>query len=181
LQYRVIDDSKFLAYELITLGKEHPSLHQMALDMLSRRGNGEQIAEVLISQGKVVEALRSLNDQSLIDKGLCLKLLEATWRTENRQLKYAVYTHLRNTKKSPYLEESSEEFKHFVLDFKELFHKDEIEEAESRFKLARISSVRSPRNKANSIAVFSENGDGTSAEDEDNSNGNHDESPQSSI
>lgn len=47
LQHRVIDDSKFLAYELLTLATDYPPLRLMAMDMLARRGNHEQIAEVI--------------------------------------------------------------------------------------------------------------------------------------
>ncbi|KAH7730863.1 colon cancer-associated protein Mic1 [Aphelenchoides avenae] len=58
LQYRVIDDSKFLAFELVSNGKVHPPLVQLGIDMLSRRENTEQIAQVLIEQRHVVEAAR---------------------------------------------------------------------------------------------------------------------------
>jgi hypothetical protein len=51
LQYRVIDDSKFLAFELVSLSEECSSLYQIALDMFSRRGNTDQISEVLFCRG----------------------------------------------------------------------------------------------------------------------------------
>lgn len=77
----------------------------MALDMLARRENMEQIAEVLLAQGQVVEAIRCMTKQTL-DRINCLKLLQAAWRTDNRQTKYTVYSHLCSVRKVPFFDGS---------------------------------------------------------------------------
>ncbi|KAI1700300.1 colon cancer-associated protein mic1-like domain-containing protein [Ditylenchus destructor] len=141
LQYRVIDDSKFLAFELMSLGQRYPPLYQMAIDMFSRRGNREQIAEVLIAQGKVIEAMRCC-DNIILDKSLCLKILEAAWKTENRQTKYTIFTHLQSVKKIAFLDGTHPEFEKFMTEVKSLFQADEVEDAQQRFRLSRIPSSR---------------------------------------
>uniref|UniRef100_A0A915E6W5 Mic1 domain-containing protein n=1 Tax=Ditylenchus dipsaci TaxID=166011 RepID=A0A915E6W5_9BILA len=149
LQYRVINDSKFLALELISLNKTYPALHQMGIDMLSRRDNKEQIAEEFISQGKFVEAVRCTKDLTL-DKTFWHKLLEAMWKTEDRHVKYTVYSHLSCVRKVPFLDGTHEDFNKFTEDFKSLFDREEIEEAQRRFRLARIPSIRPPGSRNNS-------------------------------
>lgn len=47
-----------MAFELISLSKYYEPLYQMAIDMLARRDNMEQISEIFLSQGKIVEAVR---------------------------------------------------------------------------------------------------------------------------
>lgn len=82
----------------------------MALDMLARRENLEQIAEVLLTQGQIVEAIRcwsaatTKQQQLTIDRLNCLKILQAAWRTDNRQIKYTIYSHLAVVRKVPYFD-----------------------------------------------------------------------------
>ena len=149
LQYRVIEDSKFLAFELISLSAECPALYQVALDMLSRRGNSEQIAEVLLGRGHILEALRFIGDEytesgsQRLDK-LCLKLIEAAWRTRDRPLMYTVFSHLLAVGRLKTLAEGSanEDFERLSKEFELLYGEQELSEAEQRFRLARLSSIR---------------------------------------
>eukprot|EP01128_Nolandella_sp_AFSM9_P005846 TRINITY_DN2910_c0_g1_i1.p1 TRINITY_DN2910_c0_g1~~TRINITY_DN2910_c0_g1_i1.p1 ORF type:complete len:805 (+),score=138.20 TRINITY_DN2910_c0_g1_i1:28-2415(+) len=58
LQYHVIADSLHVACQLLSLETLYPPCYQLALDMLKRLGAPEQIIEVLLSKGQVVQALR---------------------------------------------------------------------------------------------------------------------------
>ncbi|CAD5225921.1 unnamed protein product [Bursaphelenchus okinawaensis] len=145
LQYSVVDDSKFLAFELISLSKEKKEFGQLALDMLKRKPNNkEQIAEFHINQGEIINALRVLRSV-IIDKSVALRILEETWKTEDRKLKYMVFTHLRDVRKLPWIDGSvsDDQFDTYIRDFKQLFNNEELEEADQRFRLAKISSVAS--------------------------------------
>uniref|UniRef100_A0A1I7SHA6 Mic1 domain-containing protein n=2 Tax=Bursaphelenchus xylophilus TaxID=6326 RepID=A0A1I7SHA6_BURXY len=145
LQYSVVDDSKFLAFELITLSKEKPEFGQLALDMLKRKPNNrEQVAEFYINRGEIIDALRMLRGTP-IDKTLSLRLLEEAWKSNDRKLKYMVFTHLRDVRKLGWLDGSSpdDQFDSYIREFKQLFNLEELEEADQRSRLAKISSVAS--------------------------------------
>uniref|UniRef100_A0A914X7K6 Mic1 domain-containing protein n=1 Tax=Plectus sambesii TaxID=2011161 RepID=A0A914X7K6_9BILA len=59
LQYRVIADTKPLAFLLLSLEAKHTPLLQLAVDMLARLGTAvEEIVEVLMSKHRIVDALR---------------------------------------------------------------------------------------------------------------------------
>jgi hypothetical protein len=141
LQHRVIDDSKFLAFRLIEISKTYPPFFQLAIDMLSRRGNTEQIVNLLLERGQVVDAVKCIKDPSAIDQVLCLKILDTAWKSDNRQIKYTIYSYFHDTLKLAYMESGNEQFEKYFKEFKTLFDTEEIEEAEDRFRLARISST----------------------------------------
>jgi hypothetical protein len=138
--------------------------------MLSRRGNSEQIAEVLLGRGHILEALRFIGDEHTesgsqrLDK-LCLKLIEAAWRTRDRPLMYTVFSHLLAVGRLKTLAEGSasefefelpdgfyseiirrtfsdEDFERLSKEFELLYGEQELSEAEQRFRLARLSSIR---------------------------------------
>ncbi|KAI6236611.1 hypothetical protein M3Y95_00176100 [Aphelenchoides besseyi] len=144
MQYQVIDDSKALAFELCRLGKQMPEFSQIAVDMLRRDAKLEQIAELRLEQGRVVEAMRCLRDTP-IDRSLCLRLLKAAWKAESRQVKYTVYTALRDIRKLPFFDNSvsDEQFDQYARNFRALFNLEEVEEAERRFRLAEITGTHS--------------------------------------
>ncbi|KAI6223759.1 hypothetical protein M3Y99_01429200 [Aphelenchoides fujianensis] len=144
LQYRVIDDSKALAFELGRLGKQMPEFSQIAVDILRRHEKLEQIAEIRMEQGRVIEALRCLRD-SPIDRALCLRLLKAAWQSDSRQVKYTIYTALRDVRKLPFFDAAAadEQFDRYAREFRALFNVEEVEEAERRFRLAEISGPHS--------------------------------------
>uniref|UniRef100_A0A1I8B924 Mic1 domain-containing protein n=1 Tax=Meloidogyne hapla TaxID=6305 RepID=A0A1I8B924_MELHA len=155
LQYRVIDDSKFLAFELISLSDECPSLYQIALDMLNRRGNTDQIVEVLLCRGYIIDSLRFTNcgttktiicneGSERLDKN-CLKLLNSAWISSpiDRPLRYTIYSFLQiNGKLKSLIESNDEDFERFSRDFHSLYSNEELKEAEKSFRLARLSSIR---------------------------------------
>lgn len=141
LQHRIIDDSKFLAFKLIQISKNHPPLFQLAIDMLARRENTDQIVSLLLDRNQVIDAIKCLKDPSTIDQKLCLKILETAWRSESRQIKYTVYSYLHDVVRLSFLDSSNSPFEKFGKEFKTLFDNNEIEEAETRFRLARISST----------------------------------------
>uniref|UniRef100_A0A915LKK7 Mic1 domain-containing protein n=1 Tax=Meloidogyne javanica TaxID=6303 RepID=A0A915LKK7_MELJA len=169
LQYRVIDDSKFLAFELISLSDECPSLYQIALDMFNRRGNTDQISEALLCRGHVIDALRFTtanggggfreggtticnegSGSQRLDK-ICLKLLNSAWiRPNDRPLRYTIYSYLQTNGKLKSLAESDDaDFERFSRDFHSLYSSEELKEAETSFRLARLSSIRG-RNRRDS-------------------------------
>lgn len=169
-QYRVIDDSKFLAFELIDRSAECPALYQVALDMLTRRGNTEYIPNVLAQKGYILDALRYINDEqfrhhhhhlggadtsgdgiagsvplSTQDK-LCLQLIEKAWLRSDRSLMYTVYTHLHATGRLKALADANnEDYERFSKEFSLLYGDKEVTEAEHRFRMARLSSIRRGR------------------------------------
>lgn len=93
------------AFELISLAGQHEEFNQLALDILHRNGNEEEMAGIYLSRGHVIDALRVLKTTSL-DKALCLRILESAWLSADRKTKYVVFTHLRDIKKVPFLDGS---------------------------------------------------------------------------
>ncbi len=61
LQYHVIADSLHVACQLLSLETVYPPCYQLALDMLKRLGANDQIVEVLLTKGLVIQALRFYN------------------------------------------------------------------------------------------------------------------------
>uniref|UniRef100_A0A0N5AVI7 Mic1 domain-containing protein n=1 Tax=Syphacia muris TaxID=451379 RepID=A0A0N5AVI7_9BILA len=139
LQYRVIPDAKQLAFFLLSHEAKHGPLVQFAVDMLARLGTAaEEIVEVLLSKGHVVEAIRLsyLETSSTSDKINLMKLLEYAWK-ENRQIQYAVFMYckkqisLRNHNFTDY-----EQFSHYLLHFNGLFNAKELEDAKRASQFA---------------------------------------------
>uniref|UniRef100_A0A183BTN5 Mic1 domain-containing protein n=1 Tax=Globodera pallida TaxID=36090 RepID=A0A183BTN5_GLOPA len=147
LQYSVIEKSKFLAYELITLSSRCPALYQIGLDMLKRRHDWEQIVEVLMTRGHLLEALRLLMnvqiDRVVFNKTL-RRLLDLAWKSADRQLMFTVFSHVLYVQGRKHLAEvmSSDDFERYAQEFKLLYDREEVEEAVQRFRKARLSSIR---------------------------------------
>jgi hypothetical protein len=98
LQYHVIADSLHVACQLLSLAPAYEPSYQLALDMLKRLGAHDQIVEVLLTKGFVIQALRfaskllkfrSPSSQSF--KLAPRRFLEAA--RENPQLFFTVYNH----------------------------------------------------------------------------------------
>ena len=107
----------------------------------------------------LISGFRCIKDPYSIDQSLCLKILDTAWKSDNRQTKYTVYSHLHDVLKVHCMESTSrffcncfsrftffsslldEQFEKYAKEFKALFDSGEIEEAEDRFRLARISST----------------------------------------
>ncbi|VDN56181.1 unnamed protein product [Dracunculus medinensis] len=140
LQFRVITDTKQTAFQLLSHGAKHASLIQLALDMLVRLGTAtEEIVEVFLARGHVVEAVRFLESTSSIDKVNPLKLLEAAWQ-QNRQIRYAVFSRIRSSfspcKNKTANSSNSHHYEEYTKRFKELFSEEEIAEAKKDSQLA---------------------------------------------
>lgn len=66
LQYHVIGDNVHVACQLLAMEKYYPPAYQLALDMLKRlstqKGVNDQIVEIFLSRGLLVQALRFLRN-----------------------------------------------------------------------------------------------------------------------
>ncbi|MCP9264610.1 hypothetical protein DINM_022726 [Dirofilaria immitis] len=120
LLYRIIPDSKQLAFQLLSHEAKYSPLIQLALDMLSRLGTAtEEIVEILMARSLTVEAIRFLENSQLTDKVSGLKLIEIAWK-ESRIIRYAVFS---------YFFEHAGQFEEFSKKFEILFDDEEIEDA----------------------------------------------------
>uniref|UniRef100_A0A1B0CUY8 Uncharacterized protein n=1 Tax=Lutzomyia longipalpis TaxID=7200 RepID=A0A1B0CUY8_LUTLO len=93
VEHSLISESKALACFLLSLSKIHPTIGQIALDMLAKLNANEIITEVLLGQGKVIDALRlakTLPDADLLP---ARKYLEAAMKTEDHVVFHSVYMH----------------------------------------------------------------------------------------
>ncbi|VDK84139.1 unnamed protein product [Litomosoides sigmodontis] len=134
LLYRIIPDSKQLAFQLLSHEAKYSPLVQLALDMLSRLGTAtEEIVEILIARNLVVEAIRFLESLQLADKVNGLKLIESAWK-ENRLIRYAVFSYFfERGSKAKNCITTSEQFEEFLKKFETLFDDEEIEAARRNF------------------------------------------------
>jgi hypothetical protein len=78
IQYGVITDSKHLACIILSLENVYPPARQIALDMMSRLGAAEELIEICLAEGKVVEALNLARETGLSDTISASKYLEAS-------------------------------------------------------------------------------------------------------
>ncbi|KAI6190606.1 hypothetical protein M3Y97_00136700 [Aphelenchoides bicaudatus] len=152
LQYRVLDDSKLLPMDLMTLSDKHKEFEQIAVDILHRQGKMRQIAEHRLSQGRLVDALRCLKDQR-IELPLCLRILETAWASNSRQTKYMAYTTLKDVRRLSCFETQNDQLEKYTKEFKSLFNEEEIEEAEQRFRLAAIGGSSASISAMNSSSI----------------------------
>ncbi|XP_076661245.1 regulator of MON1-CCZ1 complex protein bulli [Halictus rubicundus] len=126
LQYHVVADSKPLACLLLSLENLYPAAHQLALDMLKRLGNAhEEIIEVLLSKGHILQALRYVRSVGMADQVSARKILEAAKATEDATLFFSVFKffeqrnlRLHNTTAFA----KGEHCQAYVQHFKNLFH-----------------------------------------------------------
>ncbi|RCN28418.1 putative colon cancer-associated protein Mic1 [Ancylostoma caninum] len=93
--YRVISDSKPLAFLLLSYEARCPSLFQSGVDILARQKACDEIVEVLLERGHVIDAMRYLDTQQI--EANSLKLLDAA-KQQDRIVQYAVLTHIINRK-----------------------------------------------------------------------------------
>lgn len=112
IKFSLINESKVLACFLLSLSHEHSSVTQMALDMLHKL-NAETVTfqnktefgkkncsnillqiiiEVLLGQGKIVDALRLANSLTGAENLSARKYLEAAKKTNDSIVFYTVYT-----------------------------------------------------------------------------------------
>lgn len=92
LQYHVLTDSKPLACLLLALHAVYPPATQLALDMLKRIGTAnEEIIEVLLSQRRVLSAIRFVQNTGSTDAISARKFLEAAKNQGDPIVFYAVF------------------------------------------------------------------------------------------
>jgi regulator of MON1-CCZ1 complex len=91
LSYNVLHESKPLACFLLSLTNYHPMISQMALDMLRRLNAHEIIVEILLEQGKVVDAVRLSKQYMNPDTISARKFLDAALKSEDKMIFYSVY------------------------------------------------------------------------------------------
>ncbi|KHJ97341.1 putative colon cancer-associated protein Mic1 [Oesophagostomum dentatum] len=115
----VISDSKPLAFLLLSYEARCPSLFQSGVDILARQKACDEIVEVLLERGHVIDAMRYLDTQQI--EANSLKLLDAA-KQENRVVQYAVLNHIINRK-------SKEDVSKLQSQIDSLFSEEEVEEA----------------------------------------------------
>ncbi|VDM39241.1 unnamed protein product [Toxocara canis] len=131
LHYRVVPDAKQLAFQLLSHEAKHAPLIQLAVDMLARLGTAaEEIVEVLLSRGQLVEAIRFLDGLSPSEKVNSMKLVEHAWK-QDRQVRYAVFSYFqdRSTRSRSNNFTNSEQYDDYLRRFKALFTNEEVEAA----------------------------------------------------
>jgi len=87
IQYHVISDSFHVACQLLSLEKIYPPAYQLALDML-KRSCPEQIVEVLLTKGQVIQALRFIKNLNQISPK---RFLDIAVNVEDPTVFYTVY------------------------------------------------------------------------------------------
>lgn len=91
LNYSLITESKPLACFLLSLSNIHSSIEQMALDMLGRLNANDIIIEVLLGQGKIIDALNLARQFPKVDLIPARKYLEAAQKTNDSIIFYSVF------------------------------------------------------------------------------------------
>lgn len=91
LHLNVISESKPLACFLLSLSKVDERLFQAAMDMLARLNANEIIIEVLLEQGKVIEALRLAKQLPNADHIPARKYLEAAQKLKDSMVFQSVF------------------------------------------------------------------------------------------
>ncbi|VDP41824.1 unnamed protein product [Heligmosomoides polygyrus] len=117
--YKVISDSKPLAFLLLSYEARCPSLYQSGVDILARQKACDEIVEVLLERGHVVDAIRYLETQHV--EANVLKILEVA-KNQGRAVQYAVLTNLTSRK-------SKEDVSRLETELASLFSEEEIKQA----------------------------------------------------
>jgi len=102
LQYHVISDSLHVACQLLSLERSYPPAYQLALDMLKRLSSPEQIVEVLLTKGQVIQALRfvkNLKNDPMRQMPI-KRFLEAASKSEDPTVFYTVYNFFKKQEDS---------------------------------------------------------------------------------
>jgi hypothetical protein len=90
LSFQVLHESKMLACFLLSLANYDPLISQMAMDMLKRLNAHEIIVEILLEQGKVIDALRLTRLYNNPDAISARKYLDAALKG-NKMTFFSVY------------------------------------------------------------------------------------------
>lgn len=90
--FSLIHESKPLAISLLQLSSLHPIINQMVMDLLAKMGERDIIVEVLLEQGKVMDALKIARTLPNFDQLPPRKYLEAAYLTADPTVFHSVYT-----------------------------------------------------------------------------------------
>lgn len=90
--FSLIHESKPLAISLLQLSSLHPIINQMVLDMLAKLNEKDIIVEVLLEQGKVMDALKIARNLPNFDQLPARKYLEAAYLTNDPTVFHSVFT-----------------------------------------------------------------------------------------
>ena len=94
-EYSLLLESKAIACYLLSHSNEDPAVSQVALDMLTKIKAHEIITEVLLGQGKVVDALRLAINTTEPGRISARKFLEAAQKTQNNMTFHSVYKYFQ--------------------------------------------------------------------------------------
>jgi len=95
IQYKVVHDSEAVAEKLLEMRHQHHAAFQLAVDMLQRLKSADRIVQVLLIEGKVLDALlytRRNNLKQLNVRGF----LEAALKSNNEVVMFTVFRYFRN-------------------------------------------------------------------------------------
>lgn len=95
--YRVINDSKPLAFLLLSYEARCSTLFQSGVDILARNKASDEIVEVMLEKKQIVDAFRFIDVRNLTDT-LIPKVVEAANQHCSRQTRYAIKEHLAEKK-----------------------------------------------------------------------------------
>lgn len=90
--FSLIHESKPLAISLLQLSSLHPIINQLVLDMLAKMNEKDIIVEVLLEQGKVMDALKIARPLPNFDQLPARKYLEAAYLTSDAMVFHSVFT-----------------------------------------------------------------------------------------
>lgn len=90
----MLNESKPLACFLLSLANHDPLISQMALDMLKRLNANEIIVEILLEQGKIIDAIRLARQYTNTDLISARKFLEAALKSDDKMVYFSVYNFL---------------------------------------------------------------------------------------
>ncbi|KAF1754295.1 hypothetical protein GCK72_020855 [Caenorhabditis remanei] len=91
--YRVINDSKPLAFLLLSYEARCSTLFQSGVDILARNKASDEIVEVMLEKKQIVDAFRFIDVRNL-NEALIPKVVEAANQHCSRQTRYAIREHL---------------------------------------------------------------------------------------
>lgn len=92
LSFQVLHESKMLACFLLSLANHDPLISQMAMDMLKRLNAHEIIVEILLEQGKIIDALRLMRLYANSDSISARKFLDAALKSDKMTF-FSVYNY----------------------------------------------------------------------------------------
>ncbi|CAB3397516.1 unnamed protein product [Caenorhabditis bovis] len=117
--YRVVNDSKPLAFLLLSYEARCSTLFQSGVDILARNKANDEIVEVMLEKKQIVDAFRFIDAMNLNDS-LLPKIIEGADENCSVQTKYAIKEHMIEKRVKSTL----------LTKFDDLYEEENIEKAE---------------------------------------------------